>query len=196
MSKALFDAVRAVKGAPLTQADVDLVNRALGADVQTAAGGMKVSQRGIDLIHSFEQCRLTAYPDPGSRDGHPWTIGWGATGPGIGKGTVWTQAQADARFAQDLAAREVAVNMLLAGRPTTQGQFDALVSFAYNVGLDIDDDSAAEGLGDSTLLKKHLAGDYAGAAAQFALWNKNDGKVMAGLTRRRAAEAALYRGQQ
>lgn len=86
--------------------------------------------------------------------------------------------------------------MLLAGRPTTQGQFDALVSFAYNVGLDIDDDDKAEGLGDSTLLRKHLAGDFAGAAAQFALWNKNDGRVMNGLTRRRAAEAALYRGEQ
>lgn len=196
MSKALFDAVRVVKGAPLTQADVDRINRALAGEVEAAAGGMKVSPRGIDLIHSFESCRLTAYPDPGSRDGTPWTIGWGATGPGIGRGTVWTQAQADARFAQDLAAREIGVNMLLAGRPTTQGQFDALVSFAYNVGLDIDDDAKAEGLGDSTLLRKHLAGDYAGAAAQFALWNKNDGKVMAGLTRRREAEAALYRGEQ
>lgn len=197
MSKALFDAVRAVKGAPLTQADVDRINRALAGEIEAAAGGMKVSQRGIDLIHSFETCRLTAYPDPGSRDGTPWTIGWGATGPGIGKGTVWTQAQADARFAQDLAAREIGVNMLLAGRPATQGQFDALVSFAYNVGLDIDDDDdKAEGLGDSTLLRKHLAGDFAGAAAQFALWNKNDGRVMNGLTRRREAEAALYRGEQ
>lgn len=196
MSKALFDAVRAVKGSPLTQDDVNRINRALGGQVEAAAAGLKVSPRGVALIHSFEKCRLTAYPDPGSRDGTPWTIGWGATGPGIQRGTVWTQAQADARFAQDLAAREIGVNMLLAGRPATQDQFDALVSFAYNVGLDIDDDSQAEGLGDSTLLRKHLAGDFAGAAAQFDLWNKNDGKVMAGLTRRRAAEAALYRGGQ
>ena len=82
--------------------------------------------------------------------------------------------------------------MLLAGAATTQGQFDALVSFAYNVGLDIDDDTAAEGLGDSTLLRKHKAGDYAGAKAEFLKWVKNDGVVMKGLTRRRAAEAALY----
>lgn len=194
MSKALFDAVRAIKGAPLSQADVELINRALIGTVTTAVSGMKASKRGVDLIHSFEQCRLAAYPDPGSRDGTPWTIGWGSTGPDIQRGTVWTQAQADARFAQDLVKFEVGVNMLLAGAPTTQPQFDALVSFAYNVGLDIDDDTAAEGLGDSTLLRKHKAGDYAGAQAQFAAWNKNDGKVMNGLVRRRAAEAALYAG--
>lgn len=193
MSKALFDAVRVIKGAPLTQADVDQINRAIAGEVAAAAAtGLKVSQRGIDLIHSFEQCRLSAYPDPGSLNGHPWTIGWGSTGPGIAKGTVWTQAQADARFAQDLAKFELGVNMLLGGAPTTQAQFDALVSFAYNVGLDIDDDTAAEGLGDSTLLRKHKAGDFAGAKGQFAAWNKNDGKVMNGLVRRRAAEAALY----
>ena len=84
---------------------------------------------------------------------------------------------------------------MLRGKPCTQYQFDALVSFAYNVGLDIDADNIAEGLGDSTLLRKHLAGDYEGAAAQFAAWNKNDGKVLRGLVRRRAAEAAMYRGQ-
>ena len=95
-------------------------------------------------------------------------------------------------FARDIAAFETGVNLLLDGKPTTQAQFDALVSFAYNVGLDIDDDTIAEGLGDSTLLKKHLAGDYAGAQAAFASWKYNDGKVMNGLVRRRAAEAALY----
>jgi lysozyme len=67
---------------------------------------------------------------------------------------------------------------------TTQSQFDALVSFAYNVGL--------SALNDSTLLRLHKAGDYAGAKAQFARWDKNDGKVIKGLARRRAAEAALY----
>lgn len=191
-AKRLFDAVRVVKGAALSQADVDLINRALMGEVATAAGGMKTSPRGIELIHNFEQCRLEAYPDPGSRDGRPWTIGWGSTGPDIGPGTVWTRAQAEARFASDLVKFEIGVNMLLAGAPTTQNQFDALVSFAYNVGLDIDDDTKAEGLGDSTLLKKHLAGDYAGARAAFASWVFNDGKRMRGLERRRAAEAALY----
>ncbi len=156
---------------------------------------MKISAKGIALIHSFENCKLTAYPDPGSVDGRPWTIGWGSTGPGIAKGVVWTQAQADAQFAKDLASFEAGVSQLLGGSATTQAQFDALVSFAYNVGLDIDEDTKAEGLGDSTLLRKHLAGDYTGAAAEFAKWNKNDGQVMNGLTRRRAEEAKLYRGE-
>lgn len=145
---------------------------------------MKTSSAGIDLIHSFEKCVLFAYPDPGSRNGDPWTVGWGSTGPGIAKGTIWTQKQADDRFAADLTRFEDGVTKLLAGAPTTQNQFDALVSFAYNVGV--------AALGSSTLLRKHKAGDFPGAQAQFARWNKNDGKVTKGLTRRRAAEAALY----
>lgn len=187
-SKALFDLLRTEKRAPLTEADVAAVNAII------AGGSRHCSPRGIALIHSFESCRLVAYPDPGSRDGKPWTIGWGSTGSDIVRGTVWTQAQADARFRMDLEKFEAGVERALAGAAATQDQFDALVSFAYNVGLDEDADTIAEGLGDSTLLKKHKAGDFEGAAAQFALWNKNDGRVMAGLTRRRAAEARLYRG--
>ena len=177
-AKAIFDAVRTIKGSALTQADVDLVNAAIAP----LPASKRVSKAGVDLIHSFESCKLTAYPDPGSRDGHPWTIGWGSTGPGIAKGVVWTQAQADARFAADLGRFEKAVALM--APVTTQNQFDALVSFAYNVGL--------AALNDSTLLRMHKAGDYAGAKAQFARWDKNDGKVMKGLARRRAAEAALY----
>ena len=71
-----------------------------------------------------------------------------------------------------------------------------MVSFAYNVGLDNDHDGIAEGLGDSTLLKLHKAGDYVGAANEFAKWNKQKGVVLNGLTRRRAAEAAMYRGDR
>jgi GH24 family phage-related lysozyme (muramidase) len=183
--KALFDAVRAVKGSALTQADVDRINAALSPVTPPANDdGMKASQRGLNLIHSFESCKLTAYPDPGSKDGHPWTIGWGSTGPGIGPGVKWTQVQADTRFAADLAKFERGVLTALGGAPVTQGQFDALVSFAYNVGLGA--------LASSTLLRMHKAGDYAGAQKQFARWNKNDGRVMNGLTRRRAAEAAIY----
>jgi len=178
MSKALFDAVRAIKGSALTQADVDAINAALAPP----AAAKRVSQAGIDLIHSFESCKLTAYPDPGSVDGHPWTIGWGSTGPGIAKGVVWTQAQADERFKADLGRFEKAVALM--APVTTQNQFDALVSFAYNVGL--------AALNDSTLLRLHKSGDYVGAKDQFSRWDKNDGRVMKGLTRRRAAEAALY----
>jgi len=151
-----------------------------------------VSAAGIDLVRRFEGCRLVAYPDPAS-GGEPWTIGWGATGPGIAKGTVWTQAEADARLAADLAAVAVGVARLTApgaaagatAAATSQAQFDALVAFAYNVGL--------AALAGSTLLRLHRAGDTAGAAAQFARWNRAGGKALAGLTLRRAAEADLYR---
>lgn len=180
-TKLLFDAIRRIKGSPLTQADVDAVNAAL---IPAKAAELTVSPRGIKLLHSFEGCRLKAYPDPGSKDGNPWTIGWGSTGPGIGPGVVWTQAQADARFAADLAKFAWRVAALLDGVPTTQSQFDALVSLAYNIGVNA--------LAGSTVLRRHKAGDYAGAQAAFAMWNKNDGKVMKGLVNRRAAEAELY----
>lgn len=157
---------------------------------------MKTTARGIALIHSFESLQLRAYKDPGGVNGLPITNGWGTTSDENGKpipfGALWTVEKADRLFIRDLRMTEAGVTRLLAGHPTTPGQFDALVSFAYNVGLDIDEDKIAEGLGDSTLLRLHLAGDYRGAARQFALWNKNDGRVMAGLTRRRAAEAAVY----
>lgn len=197
--KALFDVIRDLVGRGLTQGEVDRINRAIAAKVDSVSpskSGRGVSKAAIDLIHSFESFKANAYKDPGSVNGLPITIGWGSTtdlqGQPIKLGAVWTREYADAKFAQDLARFEMGVNILLDGAPTTQSQFDALVSFAYNVGLDNDGDGKAEGLGDSTLLKKHKAGDYAGAKAQFALWNKNDGKVLAGLTRRRAAEAALY----
>jgi lysozyme len=151
-------------------------------DAAATNGYMRTSQRGIDLIHSFESCKLNAYADPGSINGDPWTIGWGSTGPDVKPGTVWTQKQADDRFKADLSKFETAVHNM--APRASQNQFDALVSFAYNIGT--------HALKNSTLLRMHNAGDYAGAKAQFARWNKNDGKVMAGLTRRRAAEAALY----
>ena len=142
------------------------------------------------LIQQFEGCAkphsgggFEAYPDPAT-GGDPWTIGWGSTGPDIKKGVVWTQQQCDDRFSTHLGTFAAAVAKAIGGAPTTQHQFDAMVSFAYNLGTG--------NLASSTLLKKHKAGDYAGAAAEFARWNKAAGKVMTGLTRRRAAEAALY----
>lgn len=147
--------------------------------------GLKPSRKCLELIKSFEGCKLTAYPDPGT-GGDPWTIGWGSTGPGIRRGVVWTQEQADQRLAEHVAELGEGVAKLVAGSATTQGEFDALVSFAYNVGLDK--------LANSTLLIKHKAGQKEEAAVQFARWDKAAGRVLPGLTRRRAAEAALYRG--
>ncbi|MFR9719078.1 lysozyme [Aeromonas diversa] len=153
----------------------------------------QTSTNGVAVLHYFEDCKLTAYPDPGSQYGEPWTIGRGHTGPEVKRGLVWTQQQADEAFLADLRHVERGVGALVKV-PLTQGQFDALVCFAYNVGLDIDSDTQAEGLGDSTLLRKLNAGDYAGAALEFPKWNKNDGKPMRGLTRRRYAELGLFNG--
>jgi len=155
---------------------------------------MKTSSNGVQVMHYFERCKLKAYPDPGSADGHPWTVGWGDTGPDVKPGTCISQEEADSRFARRLSREFEPGVMSLSKVPLTQGQFDALVCFAYNVGLDIDADTKAEGLGDSTLLRMVNAGDFAGAAGQFQAWNKNDGKVMLGLRRRRAAERALFQG--
>lgn len=160
--------------------------------------GRRVSPAAIALLHGFETFQAKAYPDPGSRDGKPVTCGWGSTtdlaGAPIRLGAVWTREYADAVFARDLAKFEDGVTRLLGGSPTTQGQFDALVCLAYNIGLDEDTDTIAEGLGDSSLLKKHKVGNYAGAAAAFNSWRFNDGREMKGLIRRRKAERALYEG--
>lgn len=142
---------------------------------------MKTSQAGIKLIKSFENCALAAYLCPAG----VWTIGWGHTGNDVFPGLRATAARADELLTEDLARFELAVNRLVVVH-VTQSQFDALVSFAFNCG------SAA--LEKSTLLRKLNARDYAGAADEFQRWNKAGGKVLAGLTRRRAAERALFVG--
>lgn len=152
--------------------------------------GRQVGQRGIALIHSFETCKLDAYKDPGSVNGLPITIGWGSTrdrhGNPITLGTRWTQEECDFVFALDLGKTAAEVERLIGDAFTDQSMFDAMVSLAYNIG------TGKKGFGGSTVLRRHKAGDHAGAAAAFAWWNKNDGRVMRGLVRRRAAEAALY----
>jgi lysozyme len=142
---------------------------------------MQISQAGIDLIKSFEGLRLEAYPDPAT-GGNPWTIGYGHTGD-VEPGQVITETQAEELLRQDVAQFEMCVNGALQVTPT-QGQFDALVSFAFNVGC--------RNLRNSTLLRKLNAGDDVGAAAEFTRWNRAAGKVMAGLTRRREAERDLF----
>ena len=139
----------------------------------------EVNEAGVRLVQEFEGCRLDAYRCPA---GIP-TIGYGATGPDIRMGMVWTQEQADERLAEDLARFAAGVERLVQV-DLTDNQFAALVSFAYNVGLGA--------LRDSTLLRKLNAGDYLGAADQFARWNKGGGRVLPGLVRRRAAERDLF----
>lgn len=146
-----------------------------------------INQAGLDLIKRFEQLRLRAYM-PTAKD-RP-TIGWGHT-KGVKMGDTCTPVQADEWLAEDVAQFERDVESLVKV-PLTDNQFSALVSFAFNVGSDIDDDTIAEGLGDSTLLRKLNAGDYAGAAAEFRKWNKQAGAVLNGLTRRRKDEETLF----
>lgn len=142
---------------------------------------MKTASAGKELIKHFESCRLKAYPDPGT-GGAPWTIGWGHTG-GVRPSDTCTLAQADAWFDEDLEEHEGYVNQLVKVL-LTQNQFDALVSFCYNVG--------PTNLSSSTLLRKLNEEDYAGAAAQFLRWNKASGRVLPGLTRRREMERELF----
>ena len=171
-------------GGKFMQPEVDLLNQLAELAERRSTSARRVNEAGIKLMHEFEGLSLKAYPDPGSKDGTPWTIGRGATGPGIGPGVVWTEAQADERFAADLARFAQGVSEAIGDAPTTSNQFSAMVSLAYNIGL--------KAFAGSTLLRKHKAGDYAGARAAFASWRMNDGKIMPGLVRRRAAEAALY----
>ena len=154
-----------------------------------------VGPAGIALIKRFEGCArlrtdglVEAYPDPGS-GGEPWTIGWGATGADhfnggkIGPGTVWTQKQCDDRLERDLVRYSTDVATALGDAPTTQNQFDALVSFHYNTGA----------IGRATLTRCHKSGRYGDASREFARWNKAAGRVLKGLVRRRTAEAMLYK---
>ena len=143
---------------------------------------MKLSQRGIDFIKQFEGYSEKAYPDPAT-GGAPYTAGYGHTGSDVKPGMTVTQAMADAWFDKDVEKFESGVSALLTA-PTTQPQFDAMVSLAYNIGLG--------NFGKSTLLRKHNAKCYSCAAGQFPAWNRANGKVMNGLTRRRNAERALY----
>ena len=139
---------------------------------------MKTSPRGVKLITDFEGFRANAYPDVGS----VWTIGYGFT-KGVKKGDKITRAEADARLREELTEYERGVLRACKVEPN-QNQFDALVCFAFNVGV--------AGMSRSSVIKAHNRGDFQAAARAFGLWNRAGGKVWAGLTRRRAAEAALY----
>lgn len=141
---------------------------------------MNVSNNGISLIKKFEGCRLTSYQDVGK----VWTVGWGSTGPHIGQGLTISQAQADAWLREDVDKFAVGVADALKVS-VNQNQFDALVSFAYNVGLGA--------LRSSTLLK--LLNDKADAnvvASEFLKWVNVDGVPYDGLKNRRNAEKGLF----
>lgn len=144
---------------------------------------MKTSPAGRAMVERNEGLRLDAYPDPAT-GGDPWTIGYGDCGPDVVPGLVITKEDADRRLSNRLAHEfEPAVNHATTV-PTTQAQYDSMISLCYNIGTG--------GFGNSSVLKKHLARDYAGAANAFLLWDHANGRALAALTRRRAEERALY----
>jgi len=138
-----------------------------------------VRTKNVNIIKKHEGLRLEAYlPTPND----VWTIGYGHTHT-TKQGMKITKAQADKLLYMDIAWAEEAVNTLVKV-PLTQNQFDALVSFVFNVG--------AGAFSKSTLLRFLNMGDYTNAAAQFLRWNRQKGKVLNGLTRRRQEERELF----
>ena len=143
---------------------------------------LSYSPAGYALTKQFEGLSLKAYQDSGG----VWTIGYGHT-VGVREGDVITQDHANALlsidlgWAQDVVSDSVNVDL-------TDSQFWALTDFVFNVG--------PKAFLDSTLLRKLNAGDYAGAADEFLRWNHAGGKVLNGLTKRRQAEAKLFKGEE
>ncbi len=140
---------------------------------------MQLGPKGEALIKSYEKLRLAAYQD----EGGVWTVGWGHTGPEVVEGILWTPEQAETAFRTDTGAAVAEMNRAIR-IPVTQNQFDALVCFAFNVGC-----TAAA---NSTLMRLLNIGCPHQAAEQFARWDKVRGRPSAGLSARRAAEAALF----
>jgi lysozyme len=147
---------------------------------------MKVSNNGLELIKKFEGCRLTAYPDAGT-GGAPWTIGYGWTHSvkelPVQAGMTISQTMAEDLLRIGIVQFEKCVSQLLQVS-VNQNQFDALVSFAYNVGK--------TKFANSTLLKLVNESDFDGAAMQFSHWNKASSNVLPGLIYRRAAERECF----
>lgn len=139
---------------------------------------MRISEKGINLIKRFEGLRLGAYLDS---VGVP-TIGYGHT-RGVKLGQTITQEQADAFLEEDIHEFELAIQRLVHVN-LTQNQFDALVSFTFNLGIG--------SLKQSTLLKKLNAGDITGAANEFNRWVYAGGKKLTGLVKRRSAERLMF----
>lgn len=139
---------------------------------------MKINDKGLQIIKDFEGCKLTSYLCPAG----VWTIGYGHT-TNVKPGMTITSADAERLLRQDLIRFENAVTQLVKVS-VTPNQFSALVSFAYNVGVGA--------LKNSTLLRKLNGKNYRGAADEFLRWNKANGKVLPGLTKRRIAERDLF----
>lgn len=152
------------------------------------AESMKYSVQGIALTEKFEGCRRSAYWDA---LGKVWTIAWGHT-RGVKEGNYCSMEQALAWLLEDLALAEYDVNLhcaeLIVAGELTQGEFDALVDFAFNLGCDA--------LNKSTLLRLVQHHDMEHAALEFEKWDHAGGKVVAGLLRRRQEEKQMFLGKE
>lgn len=146
---------------------------------------MKMSANGLALVKEFEGLRLKAYKCPAA----VWTIGYGHTSaagvPNVTPDMVITKENAEQILKEDMEQYENGVRKYVKV-DLTQGQFDALVDFAYNAGVGA--------LAKSTLLKKVNAGKFDEVPAEFMKWTKGGGKELPGLVRRRRAEVKLWRG--
>jgi lysozyme len=141
---------------------------------------LNISEQGLELIRQHEGCRLEAYFDSVGVA----TIGWGHT-RGVKLGDVCTQEQADAWLLEDVKEAEACIEAnVLVLVPLTQGEFDALCSWVFNLGC--------RALKNSTLLRKLLASDYDGASLEILRWDNAGGKRVAGLTARREAERKRF----
>jgi len=148
---------------------------------------LATSGAGLAIIKASEGLETEAYPDPGNGEtGEPWTIGYGHT-RGVRRGDTCSEEQATAWLREDLGTAEHAVQRLV-DVPLSQGQFDALTSFVFNVGR--------SAFASSTLLRLLNAGDVAGAAEQFKRWNRGADGPLPGLVIRRAAERSLFLSQE
>ena len=141
---------------------------------------MRTSVEGINLIKKYEGCNLTAYKCPAG----VYTIGYGHTN-GVKKGDVITQEQAEKFLEEDIKIFETALVAFVSPYyDLKQNEFDALISLVFNIGI--------KKFKNSTLLKKLIAKDRAGAAKQFDFWVYAKGIKLKGLCARRTAEKALF----
>jgi|TARA_R100000654_G_scaffold45513_1_gene71641 lysozyme len=143
---------------------------------------MKISEEGVSLIKNYEGCRLEAYQDSVGI----WTIGYGVI-KGVKEGDQINQEEADHLLKEELPEYEGYINDMIKV-PLEQCQFDALVCWVYNLG--------PNNLKDSTLLKVLNEKNYEDVPEQIKRWNKAGGVVLAGLVKRRAAEADLFQGKE
>ena len=143
----------------------------------------EITPAALKLIKAFEGLKLDSYRCPAGIA----TIGYGHTGPDVRIPMTISEERADELLDNDLRRFRTGVEVMIEGVPTTDGQFSAMVSLAFNIGLGK--------FATSTVLKRHKMKNHTGAANAFLMWNRAGGKILAGLVRRREAERKIYLGE-